>query len=188
MYYSFFGTITLIKEDYLVIEVNDIGYQVYIARPNDFALFNKTKIYVDQVIKEDEEYLVGFSSLEEKKAYQSLIKVKGIGPKTALNALSKTSAFDLFQAIASNNISYLKKLPGIGTKAASQIILDLKGELQEGASANIEQYDEVRQALKNLGFKVKEIDDVLAKISIPNASNELILKEALKRLGRKNNG
>ena len=185
MYYSFFGTIAVIKEDYLVIEVNNIGYQIYVARPNDFSLFSQTKIYVYQVVKEDEQYLVGFSSVEEKKAFESLIKVKGIGPKTALNALSKTNPDDLFKAIAANNVSYLKKLPGIGAKAASQIILDLKGELEEASSANPEQYLEVRLALKNLGFKVKEIDEVLAKINIPNASNEMILKEALRRLGSK---
>ena len=181
MYYYFKGKITHIDTDYVVIEVNNIGYQVFTSHPGDFSINEETTIYLYNVVREDEQYLAGFSSLDEKKAFLSLISVKGIGPKTALNALASTTASDLFNAIASNNVTYLKKLPGIGSKAASQIILDLKGQLTS-SDANPNQYDEVREALKSLGFKVKQIDETLAKINIPNASNEVILKEALRMM------
>ena len=106
--------------------------------------------------------------------------------QTALNALSATSADALFKAIQSNNTSYLKKLPGIGPKAAAQIILDLKGHLAEdGGKADPKQYDEVRAALKSLGFRVKEIDDALSSISDPTLDSQGLLKAALKKL-RKN--
>ncbi len=181
MYFSFNGLISYIGKDYIVVEVNDIGYQVFVPRINEFSLNEKRKVYVYNIIKEDEQYLVGFSSLEEKEAFLSLISVKGIGPKTALNALSETDANTLFKAISSNNITFLKKLPGIGAKAAAQIILDLKGQLAP-TSANVDQYEEVKKALKTIGFKNKEIDNVLCQINIGNASNEEIFKEALKLL------
>ena len=182
MYFSFKGIITHIKDDYVVIEVNNIGYQVFVPHVESFHLNEETKIYLYNVVREDEQYLAGFSSIEEKEAFLALISVKGIGPRTALNALSATTADDLFNAIAANNVTFLKKLPGIGGKAAAQIILDLKGQLTSTSAANPDQYDEVREALKSLGFKVKLIDDTLAGISIPNATNEEILRAALKKL------
>lgn len=184
MYFSFKGLISHIDTDFIVIEVNDIGYQVYVSHIDDFKVGDITKIYLYNVVREDEQYLVGFKTLEDKKAFTSLINVKGIGPRIALNALSGTTSEDLFAAIASNNVTFLKRLPGIGGKAASQIILDLKGQLTT-SEANPNQYDEVRDALKSLGFKVKQIDDVLASINIPDAKNEDILREALKKLNKK---
>ena len=182
MYFSFKGPVSYIGDDYIVVEVNDIGYQVFVPHVNDYVLDEVTKVYLYNVVREDEQYLAGFSSIREKEAFIALISVKGIGPRTALNAMSATTAEDLFNAIAANNVTFLKKLPGIGGKAAAQIILDLKGQLAAGSEANPDQYDEVRTALKSLGFKVKVIDDTLATISIPNATNEEILREALKRI------
>ncbi len=184
MYFYFLGTITHIFKDYVVIEVNNIGYKVYVPHPSEYKLNDVTKIYLYNVVREDEQYLAGFTSLEEKEAFLSLISVKGIGPKTALNALSATTANDLFKAIAANNVTYLKKLPGIGSKAASQIILDLKGQLAT-TEANVNQYSEVKEALKSLGFKAKDIDKVLLDINIVDETNEEILKVALQKLRSK---
>ncbi len=181
MYFSFKGKIIYKEENYVVIEVNNIGYQIFVPHIDEFSIGDEKIIFLHNVIREDEQYLVGFTSLDEKKAFLSLITVKGIGPRTALNALGATKPSDLFAAISSNNVAYLKKLPGIGAKAAAQIILDLKGQLTD-TKANINQYDEVREALKSLGFKVKEIDNVLSTINIKNGSNEEILREALKRI------
>lgn len=181
MYFSLTGKITHILDGRVVIDVNNVSYEVLVAHDQDFSLGEETTIYTYFVIREDEQYLVGFKSLDEKKAFMSLINVKGIGPKTAINALSATTANELFTAISANNITFLKKLPGIGAKAASQIILDLKGQLTS-SKADIHQYEQVRAALKSLGFKVKEIEEALARVSIPNGTNEEILKEALRKL------
>lgn len=181
MYFSLTGKITHILDGKVVINVNNVSYEVLVAHDQDYSLNEVTTIYTHYVIREDEQYLVGFKSLDEKKAFLSLINVKGIGPKTAINALSATTANELFTAISANNVTFLKKLPGIGSKAASQIILDLKGQLTS-TKADIHQYEQVRAALKSLGFKVKEIEDALAKVSIPNGTNEEILKEALRKL------
>lgn len=182
MYYSFKGRITSIRADYIVIEVGGIGFQVFVPHVDDYHLDEETFVYVYQVVREDEQYLVGFKSEYEKEAFLSLISVKGIGPRTALGAMSATRAEDLFAAISANNITFLKKLPGIGAKAASQIILDLKGQLTGTPSGNPNQYDEVRDALKGLGYKIKEIENVLALINEKEATNEDILRLALKKL------
>ena len=84
-------------------------------------------------------------------------------------------------AIASNNVAYLKKLPGIGGKAAAQIILDLKGELT-GSKGDPGVYEEVYDALKELGFKGAAIDRVLATINEPDAKPEDVLRIALSKL------
>jgi Holliday junction DNA helicase RuvA len=167
MYYSFKGQITSVRKDFVVIEVGGIGFQVFVPHIEAYQKDEEGFIYVYQVVREDEQYL---------------ITVKGIGPRTALGAMSATSADELFNAIAANNITFLKKLPGIGAKAAAQIILDLKGQLTGSPYGNPNQYDEVRDALKGLGYKIKEIENVLAGINEKDATNEDILRLALKKL------
>ena len=168
MFYFLRGKIALINKDSVVIE--------------DFVLGEEVTVYTYNVVREDENYLVGFKSKEEKDVFLSLIKVKGLGPKTVINALSATTPNDIINAIASNNVAYLKKLPGLGAKAAGQIILDLKGELTGGTKGNPKQYEDVYEALKTLGFKGAAIDRVLATINEPNASTEDILRIALAKL------
>ena len=182
MYYYFKGQIVSLHKDFLVIEVGMMGYLVYTPHIEAYEVGQNVKIYLHQVVREDEQYLVGFASEFEKEAFLSLITVKGIGPRTALGAMSATTAENLMAAIAANNITFLKKLPGIGAKAASQIILDLKGQLTGIPSGNPNQYDEVKDALKGLGYRVKEIENVLATINEKEATNEEILRLALKKL------
>ena len=129
----------------------------------------------------DAKYKEDFSSLDEKKVFLALIKVKGLGPRTVIGALSATTPNDVKNAIASNNVVYLKKLPGIGAKAASQISLDLKGELT-GTKGDPTVYDEVYEALKELGFKGAAIERVLATINEKDAKPEEVLRIALAKL------
>lgn len=182
MIYFLKGKVTLKDKDTLVIDVRDVGYQVLVSHIDDYNIGDEVLIYTYNVVREDEQYLVGFSSLEEKSVFLSLIKVKGLGPKSAIGALSSTSPQEVINAIASNNVAYLKKLPGIGAKAAAQIILDLKGELTGGTKGDPTVYDEVYEALKGLGFKGAAIDRVLATINEPGASTEDILRIALNKL------
>lgn len=183
MIYSLKGNVLLIDGDTVVIDVHDVGYQVLVSHVNDYEIGQEAFLYTYNVVREDEQYLVGFSSLEEKEVFLALIRVKGLGPKTVIGALSATTANDVKNAIAANNVAYLKKLPGIGAKAASQIILDLKGELT-GTKGDPTVYDEVYEALKELGFKGAAIDRVLATINEKDASAEDILRIALTKLGK----
>ncbi len=182
MIYFLRGKVSLIDGDTLVVDVRDVGYQVLVSHINDYEIGQEVLIYTYNVVREDEQYLVGFSSLEEKSVFLSLIKVKGLGPKSAIGALSSATPNDVINAIASNNVAYLKKLPGIGAKAAAQIILDLKGQLTGGSKGDPGVYEEVYEALKSLGFKGAAIDRVLATINEPDASSEEVLKIALTKL------
>ena len=181
MIYFLRGKVALINPESIVIDVRDVGYELLVSHIDEFIVGEEVLVYTYNVVREDENYLIGFKTKEEKDVFLSLIKVKGLGPKTVINALSATTPNDVINAIASNNVAFLKKLPGLGAKAAGQIILDLKGELT-GSKGNPKQYEEVYDALKTLGFKGAAIDRVLATINEPGASNEDILRIALKRL------
>lgn len=184
MIYFLKGQVAHIDGDTIIIDVRDVGYQVLVSHIEEYEVGEEVFIYTHEVVREDDQYLVGFKSLEEKAVFLSLIKVKGLGPKSAIGALSATSPQQVINAIASNNVAYLKKLPGIGAKAAAQIILDLKGELT-GSKGDPGVYEEVYDALKELGFKGAAIDRVLATINEPNASSEDILRMALAKLRTK---
>ena len=182
MIYFLKGKVALKDGDTLIIDVNNVGYQTLVSHIDDYEIGEEVLIYTYNVVREDEQYLVGFSSLDEKAVFLSLIKVKGLGPRTAIGALSATSPQEVINAIASNNVAYLKKLPGIGAKAAAQIILDLKGQLTGGSKGDPGVYDEVYEALKSMGFKGAAIDRVLATINEPDASPEDVLRLALNKL------
>lgn len=188
MYYSMRGEVTYINQNSIVLEVNNIGYEVLISQINNISLNQELFVYLYEVIREDEHYLIGFLTLEEKEVFMSLISVKGIGPKTALGALSATTPSLFINAIENNDIKFLKQLPGIGQKAASQIVLDLKGHLvQNEVKTTKKQVDgpllEVHDALKTLGFKANDIDKVINSLKeYQNADTEFLLKEALRLL------
>ena len=123
-------------------------------------------IYTYHHIREDENSLFGFLSIEEKELFEKLIGVKGIGPKTAMGILGASSLDQLINSIEQGEVNALKKIPGIGAKAASQIILDLKGKLvhvetvDKKESLNRELEDAV-EALKALGYKPSELAGVI---------------------------
>ena len=181
MIYSLRGKVLLIDGETVVVDVHDVGYQVLVSHANDYEVGQDVFLYTYNVVREDEQYLVGFSSLDEKEVFLALVRVKGLGPKTVIGALSACTPNDVKNAIASNNVVYLKKLPGIAAKATSQIILDLKGELT-GTKGDPTVYDEVAEALKELGFKGAAIERVLATINEKDATPEEVLRLALAKL------
>ena len=187
MIYSLKGKVVERFKDTIAIDLGNIAYECFVSHPEDFILGEEVSVYTSEVITQDDHFLVAFPSKLEKTAFQALIEVKGVGPKTALSALSKTTPEELFKAIQAENTSYLKKLPGIGPKAAAQIVLDLKGSLVEmDEQGKPQSHDDVRLALKQLGFKVKEIDEALSTITEPGLSTDEVLRKALQYL-RKNN-
>ena len=181
MIYFLRGKVAIVDKESIVIDVRDVGYQMLVSHLDQYQVGEEVLVYTYNVVREDENYLIGFKTIEEKDVFMSLIKVKGLGPKTVINALSATTPSEVIAAISSNNVAFLKKLPGLGAKAAGQIILDLKGEIT-GSKGNPKQYEEVYDALKTLGFKGAAIDRVLATINEPGATNEDILRIALRKL------
>jgi len=180
MIYGLKGNIVELTLTSLVIEVNDVYYEVLITNHDAYEKGRELFIYTYQVFREDSQFLIGFQTLAEKKLFTHLISVSGIGPKTALGILAATTTDRLEQAIEQEDVMYLRKLPGIGPKGASQIILDLKGKLtkttQQTSSTS---EDEVESALTSLGFKKADIKRVLKKVNAPHLDSEQLLKLAL---------
>lgn len=179
MYFNLTGRVTHLFNNSIVINVNNIGYQLLVSSSKKYNLNEEVTIFTHLVKREDEEYLVGLSSLEEKEAFLTLIKVKGIGPKTALTILSHVNINELYSAISNDDIFYLKRIPGLGNRSANQILLDLKGTIKKRDDSKIK---DIRIALHNYGYKYSLIDSTINKININNLSKEQILKEALRLL------
>ena len=179
------GKIIEVGPQSISVDLGSIGFDVIVSKPDTFGLGDAVELYVSEIQTQDDRYLVGFSTLEEKKAFLSLTSVKGIGAKTAMAALGSTTPEALFSAIQRGDAAYLKKLSAIGPKAASQIILDLRGKLVPIPEKvkKADRYPGVRGALKNLDFRVKEIDDAIT--SLPDdMTEEAALKAALRKLAK----
>lgn len=183
------GKIESKKVNYIEIDVNGVGYIVFVSNSENFKLNDEIKIYTYNHVREDEISLYGFQTLEDKEVFLNLISVKGIGAKSAISILSKTTTSGLIQAIETSDINYLKKLPSIGAKTAQQIILDLKGhlkiELLDDKNIQNPVFKEAKDALKTLNFKNQEIDLALSKIIDPDVSLDVCILKALQFLNKK---
>lgn len=131
MYEYLTGTITQVFPAYIVVENNGIGYLINVANPFRFKSDEnkQEKIYLHQIVRENEIVLYGFSDFNEKQLFLKLISVSGIGPKSALAILANEDHNGFVSAVNNDDDAYLTKFPGIGKKTAKQIILDLKGKL-----------------------------------------------------------
>jgi Holliday junction DNA helicase RuvA len=177
--------------DWVILDTQGVGYRIGFPRPEALSLNTEVLLYTYQHIREDEISLYGFLSMEELRLFEQLISVKGLGPRTALNMMTATSFIKIISAIESGDITFLKTMPGIGAKTASQIILDLKGKLVENenkdSKASVEIQDAIA-ALKSLGYKVSELSGIekyLISLNL-NSVDELIkagLQFLLKRKG-----
>ncbi|MDV3051555.1 Holliday junction branch migration protein RuvA [Staphylococcus ureilyticus] len=175
MYAYIKGTLTVLNPTHVVLEASGVGYEI--QTPNSYR-FQKYKdqeilIHTSLIVREDTQLLYGFINQEEKDMFLSLIKVTGIGPKSALAILASSSPNEVKVAIENENDAYLTKFPGIGKKTARQIVLDLKGKVQiteEDSSHlfNVEHDDqqnsaivkEALLALEALGYSKRELNKV----------------------------
>ncbi len=187
MYDYIIGKITYIKNNAIVVENNGIGYLVYVSNPYSFELNKEYKVYIYQHITEDENTLYGFKTIEEKELFLKLISVKGLGCKMTLPILALGEIDGIMDAIERENILYLKKFPKIGDKLARQMVLDLKGKLEfigVGISDDSNKVEEeLKEALLALGYKEKEIKNVINQVNKNNPVEDQI-KEALKLMLR----
>lgn len=181
MYAYLQGELKFIFPTHIVIEVAGIGYECLTPNPYRFqSQMNKdVKIETQLIVREDSHSLYGFSTYEEKQMFLNLIKVTGIGPKSALAILATSSPNEIIRAIEAENESYLIKFPGIGKKTARQIILDLKGKLViEDETHALDHFDmhdeeviqETLLALEALGYSKRELQKV----------EKVLIKEKLK--------
>ncbi len=181
MYEYIKGNVVEQASTYIVLENNNIGYKIHVPNPYSFGL-EEYKIYLYQHIREDENTLYGFKSMEELNLFLNLINVSGIGPKTALPMLATGSVNGIMDAINRENTLYLRKFPKVGEKVAKQIILDLKGKFKTDIEKTyIDTSTELVEVLRGLGYKINDINKVLPKVNKDFELGDQV-KEALKLL------
>ncbi len=182
MYATIKGTVSSVKPSHIVIENNGIGYLILSPYPYQYHIGDEITCFVHHYIREDVDALYGFDTYDSKALFLKLIGVSGIGPKSALSILASPNVDETMYAIETGNIKFLTKFPGIGTKSAQQIILDLKGKLVNEEDGLIPaQEDDVTQALLALGYSKTEIRKTLKKINSDQSVEDMI-KQALQLL------
>ena len=189
MYAYIKGTLAVLNPTHVVVEASGVGYEIQTPNSYRFQKFmdQEVVIHTSLIVREDAQLLYGFINQEEKDMFLSLIKVTGIGPKSALAILASSSPNEVKIAIENENDAYLTKFPGIGKKTARQIVLDLKGKVQinEVDSSQILNAEaslgdntpivkEAILALEALGYSKREltkVEKVLAKDSFESVDD-----------------
>lgn len=184
------GTLVEKHPPQIVVDVNGVGYEIDVSMATFYnlpAVGEKVSLYTHLAIREDAHLLFGFGSETERRAFRELVKVTGIGAKTALAVLSGLSVEDLAAAVAAQETGRLVKTPGIGKKTAERLLLELKGKLDFAAvtlpGAPVRASDDVRQALLALGYNDKEAEHVLRQVPAELPVSEAI-RQALKLLSK----
>ncbi|MGA7181566.1 MAG: Holliday junction branch migration protein RuvA [Thiobacillaceae bacterium] len=174
----------------IVVDVGGVGYELDVSMTTFYNLppiGDKVALHTQLVIREDAHLLFGFGSETERRAFRELVKVSGIGAKTALSVLSGLSVDDLALAVAAQETGRLVKVPGIGKKTAERLMLELKGKLDFAtvslAGTRARASDDVRQALLALGYNDREADAAIKQLPGDLAVSEAI-RQALKLLSK----
>ncbi|MEH7223112.1 Holliday junction branch migration protein RuvA [Bacillus sp. JJ1566] len=192
------GTVDYINPEYIVIENNGVGYQIYTPNPFVFNREKQETVYTYQHVREDILALYGFKTREERALFLKLISVTGIGPKGGLAILASGEPEQVIRAIENEDEKFLIKFPGVGKKTARQIILDLKGKLHDlipsfqadlfsedhefERDTSQTELDEAVEALKVLGYAEREINKVLPELRKEKLSTDQYIKKALQKL------
>lgn len=199
MYEYLRGVITEVTPYYIVVDVNGVGYQVYVANPFKYEEDEhaEQKVFVYQAVRDNDISLYGFKNSSEKQLFLKLLDVSGIGPKSGLAILANDDNRGLINAINSDDDGYLTKFPGIGKKTAKQIILDLKGKLSDVDSDMLTGQDnldldlnasspylkESLEALRALGYTKTEVKRISKKLEkYDGKSTDDYLRQGLRLL------
>ncbi|NGU66400.1 Holliday junction branch migration protein RuvA [Clostridium perfringens] len=201
MYEYIRGQFQGISKDYVVIELNNIGYRIFTSgntMSNMPKVGDEVLLYLEQIVREDFIGLYGFTTREELEMFKLLLSINGVGAKAALSLLSISTVNNLKCAIMMGDEKHITRAPGIGKKTAQRIILELKdklkpdeltseeGQLIEGINDNSDysfNINETLSALMALGYTEKEAQKALEKVD-KTLSIENMIKESLKLLMR----
>lgn len=181
-------------KNYLIIEVNSLGYQVFVSPVMyaELTIGDRSEIYTHHYVREDAESLYGFKNLEELEMFELLLSISGVGPKSALGVLSIAKVEDIKSSIARGDATMLTKVSGIGRKTAERIVLDLRdkvaslGSMAFGGvsggdtSSNSDEID----ALISLGYSIQQAREALRQIDPKIIKPGERIRGALKILSR----
>jgi len=143
----------------VMVECNGVGYELDVPMSTFYSLpatGEAVTLHTHLVVREDAQALYGFYTLEERAAFRQLIRIAGVGARTALAVLSGMSVAELAQAVAAQEAARLTRIPGIGRKTAERLLLELKGKLAEAKPAGASGGADVLNALLALGYNEKE--------------------------------
>ena len=193
MFYYIEGNVALLEQNLAVIDVGGVGYAVTVSMGTMGRLETgkKTKLYTYFQVSEGAVELFGFWDMGEKRCFEMLISVSGVGPKAAISILSAVSPADLAMAVVSENEKALTAAKGIGKKIAQRIILELKDKVTKEAAIPASRVgvvmpntgsklSEVTEALTVLGYTPQEISAILRDPEVASMGTEDIIRMALK--------
>lgn len=174
----------------LIVDCNGVGYEVSVPMSTFYnlpATGERVTLLTHMVVREDAQLLYGFGTSQERELFRQLIKISGIGARTALGILSGMSVNDLAQAVTLQEVGRLTRIPGIGKKTAERLLLELKGkpgaELGTAPGTEGESSNDVLSALLALGYSEKEA--LLAIKQVPAGSSVSDgIRQALKALSK----
>ncbi len=191
------GKVDFKSINYAVIEINGIGYKIFMSTKSlqEIEMKSEIKVFTYMKVSEDDISLYGFMTNEELAMFELLISVGGIGAKSAINILSNIEPSKFALAVITDDVNTLKKLPGIGPKTAQRIILELKDKLKSEQAVELQNAEDTQiklnqnlqdaiDALQVLGYTRAEIEKTLNEINISEMSVEEIIKEGLKLFAR----
>jgi Holliday junction DNA helicase RuvA len=180
------GKVEYKEPSFVHIDVNGVIYEVFISLQSFSAITSeKLKLYTTHIVREDAQLLFGFIDKSEKKLFERLIKINGVGPKVAM-AICSTHTPSQFATILNNkDLNGVKKVPGIGPKSAGRILVELAGFDEELLQNNTDSqhsasYSQATEALESLGFKKDKISKALSACSADDTAT--LVKDALKLL------
>lgn len=178
--------------DKVFVNIGGISFQIFVPTSTLDRLGplgSRVQLHTYLHLRTDQVSLYGFSSVEERSIFHTLLGVSGIGPKLALSLLSSISPDQIVAAVATDDVNYFTRVPGFGKKTASRLILELKSELEKGklgipVGAAVQQDAEVAAALTALGYTPAEVNQALSSLQaeVPALSTEDKVKLALQRL------
>ncbi len=175
----------------IVLDVQGVGYELDVPMSTFYnlpAAGGKVTLLTHFAVREDGHYLYGFLGEAERFAFRQLLKVSGIGARTALSVLSGLSVNDLAAAVAQQELGRLIKVPGIGKKTAERLLLELKGKLADTTGVSLHAaVDDARQDISNallaLGYNEKEAAAVMKQLPADIGTSDGI-RAALKLLSK----
>lgn len=184
------GTLSEKNPPQILVDCHGVGYEVDVPMSTFYNLPNtgeQVSLLTHFVVREDAQILYGFGSSQERATFRQLIKISGVGPRTALSILSGMGVDELAQAVAHQEAGRLTKVPGIGKKTAERLLLELKGKLGADLGTPVavasDNQSDIMQALIALGYSDKEAAAALKSLPADVGVSEGI-KLALKTLAK----
>jgi len=178
------GTVERKDPTFVHVNVHGLIYEVHVSINTSNSIQDKkVKLYTTQIIREDSSSLYGFIDTNEKKMFDTVLKINGVGPKVGLAICSTFTPETFAKVVAAKDVSMLKRVPGIGPKAASRILVELADFIVDGnvGSEASGALGEAVMALESLGFKREAIQKALSGCS---GDTSTLVKEGLKKLQR----